>query len=83
MIDKTSAAYGDTPQNKIAQISDTCNYRTGTTLLFPSMRQSTKTTASPRDYADIIREGVLRVATEYNSISFYVDGIRLQGLIMN
>ena len=28
----------------------------------------------PRDYADIIREGVLRVATEYNSISFYVDG---------
>ena len=28
----------------------------------------------PRDYADIIREGVVRVATEYNSISFYVDG---------
>ena len=34
----------------------------------------------PRDYADIIREGVLRVATEYNSISFYVDGDTVAGL---
>ena len=33
----------------------------------------------PRDYADIIREGVLRVATEYNSISFYVDGDPVAG----
>lgn len=33
----------------------------------------------PRDYADIIREGVLRVATEYNSISFYVDGDTVAG----
>ena len=33
----------------------------------------------PRDYADIIREGVLRVATEYNSISFYVDGDTVSG----
>ena len=33
----------------------------------------------PRDYADIIREGVLRVATEYNSISFYVDGDTVVG----
>ena len=33
----------------------------------------------PRDYADIIREGVLRVATEYNSISFYVDGDTVTG----
>ena len=33
----------------------------------------------PRDYADIIREGVLRVATEYNSISFYVDSDSVSG----
>ena len=33
----------------------------------------------PHDYADIIREGVLRVATEYNSISFYVDGDTVAG----
>ena len=33
----------------------------------------------PRDYADIIREGVLRVATEYNSISCYVDGDTVTG----
>ena len=33
----------------------------------------------PRDYADIIREGVLRVATEYNSISFYVDSDTVSG----
>ena len=50
MIDKTSAAYGDTPQNKIAQISDTCNYRTGTTLLFPSMRQSDGDTVAGFNY---------------------------------
>ena len=33
----------------------------------------------PRDYADIVKEGVLRVATEYNSISFYVDGYTIAG----
>lgn len=33
----------------------------------------------PRDYADIVKEGVLRVATEYNSISFYVDGDTIAG----
>lgn len=33
----------------------------------------------PRDYADIVKEGVLNVATEYNSISFYVDGDTIAG----
>lgn len=33
----------------------------------------------PRDYAAIIKEGILRVATEYNSISFYVDGDTVSG----
>ncbi|WP_455592606.1 transporter substrate-binding domain-containing protein [Bacteroides sp.] len=33
----------------------------------------------PRDYAEIIASGELRVATEYNSISFYVDGDTITG----
>lgn len=33
----------------------------------------------PRDYAEIVAEGILHVATEYNSISFYVDGDTLSG----
>lgn len=33
----------------------------------------------PRDYAEIGKDGTLRAATEYNSISFYVDGDTLSG----
>ncbi|TGY08404.1 transporter substrate-binding domain-containing protein [Bacteroides acidifaciens] len=33
----------------------------------------------PRDYAAIAKEGILRVATEYNSTSFYVDGDTISG----
>lgn len=33
----------------------------------------------PRDYAEIAAEGTLHAATEYNSISFYVDGDTLSG----
>lgn len=33
----------------------------------------------PRDYPAIAKEGILRVATEYNSISFYVDGDTISG----
>ena len=36
-------------------------------------------TGHPRDYDAIVKEGVLRVATEYNSISFYVDGDTVAG----
>ena len=36
-------------------------------------------TGHPRDYDAIVKEGVLRVATEYNSISFYVDGDTVSG----
>lgn len=35
--------------------------------------------AEPRDYPEIAAEGVLRVATEYNSISFFVDGDTISG----
>lgn len=33
----------------------------------------------PRDYAAIVKDGTLRVATEYNSINFYVDGDTVAG----
>ena len=33
----------------------------------------------PRDYAEIAAEKTIRAATEYNSISFYVDGDTLSG----
>lgn len=33
----------------------------------------------PRDYAEIAAEGIIRAATEYNSISFFVDGDTLSG----
>lgn len=33
----------------------------------------------PRDYAEIAASGVLHASTEYNSISFYVDGDSLSG----
>lgn len=38
-----------------------------------------KPVGHPRDYAAIAKEGLLRVATEYNSISFYVDGDTVSG----
>ncbi len=44
-------------------------------LLIPSKKKQ----SSPRDYAEIAAEGILRVVTEYNSISFYVDGDTLSG----
>ena len=33
----------------------------------------------PRDYAEIIKSGVLKVVTEYNSLSYFVDGDTLSG----
>ena len=37
----------------------------------------------PRDYAEIAAEKTIRAATEYNSISFYVDGDTLSVFTMN
>lgn len=33
----------------------------------------------PRDYAEIKKSGILRVVTEYNSLSYYVDGDTISG----
>lgn len=38
-----------------------------------------KVPGHPRDYAAIAKEGILHAATEYNSISFYVDGDTVSG----
>lgn len=42
-------------------------------------RKQEKPLGHPRDYAAITKEGILRVATEYNSTSFYVDGDTISG----
>lgn len=45
-------------------------------ILFPRNKE---TEAHPRDYAEIVRSGVLKVITEYNSVSFYIDGDTVAG----
>lgn len=42
-------------------------------------KKKEKPQGHPRDYAEIAAEGVLHASTEYNSISFYVDGDTLSG----
>lgn len=46
-------------------------------LLFP--REKGDRANTPRDYAEIAAEGVLRATTEYNSIGFYADGDTISG----
>ncbi len=43
------------------------------------LRQTEKPQGTPRDYAEIAAEGIIRAATEYNSISFHVAGDTLSG----
>lgn len=38
-----------------------------------------QTDSRPRDYAEIAAEGILHAVTEYNSLSFHVDGDTLSG----
>ena len=45
--------------------------------LWPQKKE--KENGHPRDYAEIIASGILHAATEYNSISFYVDGDTVTG----
>ena len=47
-------------------------------LFTPSTQETVQD--SPRNYDDIIRSGVIRAVTEYNSISFYVDEDTISGL---
>lgn len=48
-------------------------------VLFKPRSQSEPASA-PRSYEEIIRSGVLRAVTEYNSISFHVEGDSINGL---
>lgn len=48
-------------------------------FLFRQCGRQERPTGHPRDYAAIVKEGLLRVATEYNSIGFYVDGDTVSG----
>ena len=48
------------------------------TFLLPKEEDATANT--PRDYEAILQSGVLRATTEYNAISYYVDGDTVSGL---
>lgn len=48
-------------------------------FLFRYCDKQEKPQGHPRDWAAIAKEGILRVATEYNSISFYVDNDTISG----
>lgn len=43
------------------------------------LKKEVKPKGHPRDYAQIEAEGIIHAATEYNSISFFVDGDTLSG----
>lgn len=48
-------------------------------LFFRNCGKQEKPLGHPRDYVAIAKEGILRAATEYNSLSFYVDGDTVSG----
>lgn len=48
-------------------------------FIFRNCGKEEKVPGHPRDYAAIAKEGILHAATEYNSISFYVDGDTVSG----
>lgn len=48
-------------------------------FIFRNCGKQEKPLGHPRDYAAIAKEGILRAATEYNSLSFYVDGDTVSG----
>ena len=73
-------AYGNTPQ--IENCPDILVPVIIVLAIIFSIRQcgnQEKPSGHPRDYAAIAKEGILRVATEYNSISFYVDSDTVSG----
>lgn len=43
------------------------------------MLRKSAPTEKPRDYSEIIKSGVLRVVTEYNSLSYYTNGDSIAG----
>lgn len=51
----------------------------GVIFYFRYRGKQEKPVGHPRDYAAIAKEGILRVATEYNSIGFFVEGDTISG----
>lgn len=43
------------------------------------LKKEKKQVGHPRDYAAILKDGTIRVATEYNSLAFYVDKDTISG----
>lgn len=48
------------------------------TYLLP--KKEVASTVQPRDYEEIVNSGILRATTEYNAISYFVDGDTISGL---
>jgi membrane-bound lytic murein transglycosylase MltF len=48
-------------------------------LVLSLLPRNKHTSASPRDFEEIRAEGTLRAATEYNAVSYYVDGDTIAG----
>lgn len=73
------------PQNRFMRLTRILKYAVIVALvgtvaaLWPRRKTTQPTPPHPRDYAEIAQEGVLRATTEYNSISFYVDGDTIDG----
>ena len=49
-------------------------------ILFKPQPKQEVVEISPRSYEEIVRSGILRAVTEYNSISFHVDEDTINGL---
>lgn len=47
--------------------------------IYWSKAKKKEVTTHPRDYEEIVASGLLRAVTEYNTISFYVDGDTVSG----
>ena len=47
--------------------------------LWSRISNKKETASHPRDYKEIVASGLLRAVTEYNAISFFVDGDTVSG----
>ena len=61
------------PKNKLLKYLLTVVIVLTIIFAFRQCNKQDKPQGHPRDWAAIVKEGVLRAATEYNSLSFYVD----------
>lgn len=66
-------------ENIESQYSEICSNGDHSCLYYYFLLKKEKKHGHPRDYAEIATEKIIRAATEYNSISFYVDGDTLSG----